>query len=205
MIAPLTSLQAPTGLGLSTLAAYEYLVVRRGLFVVAQAGRRLRGDRFGAASRPPSFRGDRIFARPPLPHERRRRAPILHRGGSDPIRVEHDGHRRIGRTWDRDLSDLGALLGLCTPRGNDVPRPRVRCTLPDLFVLADVARVSAGPQGDQGRSGVHREPGLPEVRIERYGLTNAEVLHEDEGGAVREGPAFVGSSDEELPRGREGG
>src|SRR2546425_12703052 len=44
------------------------------------------------------------------------------RGGSDPIRVEHDGHRRIGRHWDRELSDLGAVLGLRDSRGNDVPR-----------------------------------------------------------------------------------
>ena len=38
MFAPLTSLQAPTGLGLSTLAAYGYVFVRRDLFVVAEVG-----------------------------------------------------------------------------------------------------------------------------------------------------------------------
>ncbi len=38
MFAPLTSLQAPTGLGLSTLAGYGYLFVRRDFFVVAEVG-----------------------------------------------------------------------------------------------------------------------------------------------------------------------
>ena len=38
MFAPLTSLQAPTGLGLSSLAAYGYVFVRRDLFVVAEVG-----------------------------------------------------------------------------------------------------------------------------------------------------------------------
>src|SRR2546421_12216046 len=46
---------------------------------------------------------------------------------------------------------------------------------------------------------------LSEVRIEREGLTQSEVLHEDEGSTVRERPPFVRSSDEELPSRREGG
>jgi len=38
MFAPLTALQAPTGLGVSTLAAYGYVFVRRDVFVVAEVG-----------------------------------------------------------------------------------------------------------------------------------------------------------------------
>ena len=38
MFAPLISLQAPTGLGLSTLAAYGYIVAPRDLFVVSEVG-----------------------------------------------------------------------------------------------------------------------------------------------------------------------
>ncbi len=38
MFAPLTSLQAPTGLGLSTLVSYGYVIAPRDLFVVAEVG-----------------------------------------------------------------------------------------------------------------------------------------------------------------------
>ena len=38
MFAPLTTLQAPTGLGLSTLAGYGYVFVSRDFFVAAEVG-----------------------------------------------------------------------------------------------------------------------------------------------------------------------
>ena len=38
MFAPFTSLQAPTGLGASTLTAYGYLVLPRDFFLVAEVG-----------------------------------------------------------------------------------------------------------------------------------------------------------------------
>src|SRR5436853_2543122 len=56
-----------------------------------------------------------------------------------------------------------------------------------------------------GRLWKRREARFSEVRIEREGLPDSEVLHEDEGSTVRERPPFVRSSDEELPSRREGG
>src|SRR5437667_995764 len=56
-----------------------------------------------------------------------------------------------------------------------------------------------------GRLWKRREARLPEVRIEREGLADSEVLHEDKGSAVREGPWLVRSFEEKRPCGVENG
>src|SRR5713226_1260684 len=51
----------------------------------------------------------------------------------------------------------------------------------------------------------HREPGLPEICVERQCLTDSEVLHQYERGAIREGPPLILAAHEKLPGGLEDG
>src|SRR5439155_15583568 len=68
-------------------------------------------------------------------------------------------------------------------------------------------RAESGKPGaaDAGRTGKGREARLPEVRIERGGLADSEVLHEDKGSALRERPWLVCSFEEKRPCGVENG